>query len=519
MRNAQLVIDEYVELQESDKLARGTLLEALVLFYKWLQADQCVIRDINANLIPLRPNRAQQILLAKAILQAASWKPVRLIVLKARKVGISTFIQVLYFFLCAHYPNRLAIMLAHEARATEEIFGITKRTADNYNLVTTIPIAHQIRFPENDSRYYCRTAGGQGVGAGGTPNYLHHSEVAKWFIRAEETHYVSSNAVPDTNPDTIIIDESTANGRELFWAKYEAAANDNNPFEQIFIPWYYDDVLKAPVVGVMHLDSEEMQLITQARADGIDLSLEALQWRRNKIATIGEDIFRQEYPSTPEEAVQATKGLILPGIRNCLIDSLPFSIDAVDTSQRVGGIDYGYYDATVIISAVYIDQVLYVFDIYHKEQGLAGDHVKHLKSGFNYFIDPSAPAGRNELLQWAKKLGIKCKITQAPMNRLNGQVVVPQLRKVKNLISEGKLRVLRSCADRLIIEADSYAWNPRTGEPNDTRSEFTGHFDTISALRYLVAGATLKDGRVPHKVKAVDDSTGKLIRRTQLARV
>jgi len=522
MLDPQSVINRYVELQERDQIESDTMLEALVLFYKWLMVDQCIIRDVNARQVPLHPNRAQQTILAKMLVQASRGRPIRQVILKARKLGVSTFIQALLFFLCAHFTYRLAITLAHEATATREIFTISRTVANQYAAVPSDAHQHDISFDDSGSRYYCRTAGGRGVGAGGTPNYLHLSEVAKWQSQAEETDYTATNAVPDTNPDTIIVYESTARGRELFWSKWENAGKSESSYDQVFLPWYLDDRLRAfTQLSQFALDDDEATLIRQASNWGIELSLEALQWRRNKIADIGPDIFRQEYPSTPEEAVQATKGLILPGLRNCIIDRLPFNLDLIGWSDRVGGIDYGYFDATVLVAAAYVDQTFYIFDIYHRVEGIADDHTPFLHEGHTYYIDPSSVSGREELLARIRKRKLQVRIVSCPRGsspRIGG-IVKTEINQIQTLIREGRFKVLESCVERLLIEADNYLWNPRTGEPNDTRTEEAGHFDTIAAVRYMVAGTLRKEGTRGKRRRQERGVERKLVRTQQLRSV
>lgn len=489
MKDPGRTISLFVNYQQTGRLRKGSILESLVLFCKWINLGQCMIRDIYADHIILQPNRTQLIILATMMQQAFEEKPVRLVILKARKVGVSTFLQALLFFLCSLHANRLAKTVAHEAGATQEIFDITRLMAESCEDIGSSIGQKGITFT-NRSNYFCRTAGGHGVGAGGTPNYIHLSEMALWQLKKEQTDYTLTSSVPDTNLDTIIAYESTAKGRELFWFKFDNASDPHNPYEPIFIPWYFDEKCQVTVRDkeTFEITDEENELIDRAREEGIYLSLEALQWRRDKIKTLGPEIFRQEYPSTPEEAVQASKGLILPGIRSCLIDRLPFNIDSMVERERVGGIDYGYYDSTVIISAIYHDQMVYVIDIYHRAEKLACDHAMFLKEGYTYFMDPSAVQGREELRKEAKVKKIPCRIIPSPRRKNPQGIVKSELQSVRDLIRHGKLKVLRSCSRQLLTEADNYAWNPRTGEPDSTRSVESGHYDTIDALRYLVAG-------------------------------
>lgn len=502
MKDPKKTIDLFVNYQQSGRLKKGSLLESLVLFYKWILTGQCIIRDIFANHVVLVPNKTQLVILATMMQQAFEDKPVRLVILKARKVGVSTFIQALFYFLSGLHDNKLAKTIGHEAGATQEIFDITRLIAESCDYVESRVGQKGILFG-NRSNYLCRTAGGHGVGAGGTPNYLHLSEFALWQLKKDETDSTLTNSVPDINLDTIIAYESTARGREQFWFKFDSASDPENPYEPIFIPWFFDEKCQVPYKidkENFEITEDENELIDRAREAGVYLSIEALQWRRDKIKSGGPEKFRQEYPSTPEEAVAASKGLILPGLRSCIIDNLPFNIDEMQGSERLGGIDYGYFDPTVIISAIYHDQIVYIVSIYNDAQRLSEDHAKFLQENYTYSSDPSAVTEREELKKAARKLKILCRIIPSPRKHNPSGIVKSELQAVRDLVRHGKLKILRTCAHQLLVEADNYAWNPRTGEPDDKRTVEAGHYDTLDALRYLVALAVNR--KVDEKKKA-----------------
>ena len=229
---------------ERGEFRDNQMLSRLCQFWAWLNNGCCVIRDVNSELVPLTPNRIQRHIMARMLLQAACGEPIRIIILKARKGGVSTFVQALFFFMCCHYQHQVAGILAHIADATSEIFEIPKLMAGHYPGAR--PIQRKILFDDTGSRYWCHTAGSESIGAGGTPNLLHLSEVALWKLNKEDTHYSATNAVPD-KPSTIIVEESTARGRELFYNRWENAHADENGYEPVFVPWYFDDRLKARV--------------------------------------------------------------------------------------------------------------------------------------------------------------------------------------------------------------------------------------------------------------------------------
>ena len=493
------------------------MLQRLIMFWRWVNEGFCYIRIVDGtreHVAPMSLNLAQERILAAMMDQAAAGKPIRIVTGKARKTGVSTFDQALKGFLCAHYPEQRAVMIAHEAGATDEIFEIAKRVASRYSpIIPTEPKARTIDYAAHGSRYTCQTAGGVAVGAGGTPNLLHMSELSKWERNKTETEYNARIAIPD-QPTTIIHVESTFKGRDLFCRRFDEAADPDNPYTQVFIAWYVDDrcVLEAPE-GFSHT-AEERILIGRAHAEGIELSNDQLQWRRSKIRELGADVFRQEYPSTPTEAIQATTGIILPGMRECVVDGLPFEPGALPFSNRVGGIDFGYHDAYVVWSGYYVDQVLTLTNYWRGVESLADEQVEGLRDGHTYYCDPANVSDRYELQRAAHAAGLKVKLLPAPRRKHPGEdPSTTELKRLVRLSEQGRFLVMREAATQLIVECDSFMWNERTGKPDDRRTEDAGHFDSIMAAKYCVMGVDVPS------IVAPKPRESKPTRRQQWARV
>lgn len=486
----QQTIQAAFKAQRDGQVEPGSMLDRLLIYYNWVEARQCVIRDIHAEQVGMKFNRAQLMLFAKMLEQATAGLPIRGVVLKARKEGVSTFVESLLFFLSATYENQVASMLAHQADSTDEIFHIAKLIANEYPLGKARVIARAIHFDTMNSRYSCHTAGGEGIGAGGTPSMLHLSEVALWKLNKEETEYAAINAVPYV-PESIIIYESTARGRELFWNRYERAARDESEYFGLFIPWFVNPDNRMDVGETLEREQEEKLLAAlAAREYGIELSDGQLAWRRFKLAELTPAIFRQEYPATAEEAVRARKGLVLPLLASCLIadDDLPFTIEGLDPHQRIGGMDHGYRDATALVDGAYVDQELYVLDVYNRVSSLARDHAAALRDGWTYYCDPSALAARKEIE--AETIGRQVWLVQAPrkLKARQTEYVSVEYAAIHRLCAEGRLHICASAADRLILEAEHLTWNEQTGQPDMRRGAPWGHFDTLDALRYCVMG-------------------------------
>lgn len=471
------------------------MLGRLVQFYLWLTESRlCFIRDTKADIVPLIPNRTQAKILAAMMIQAACRQPIRLRILKARKRGVTTLVQALFFYLCAHHRNQVAACLAHITESTSEIFEIARLMASHYPVGAT-PSQSRIVFGDKKSRYWCHTAGSQSVGAGGTPNMLHLSEVALWQRHKEETHYASTNAVPDTT-ESVIVEESTARGRELFYNGWERGFDPASGYASLFVPWYLDEDLTVAIGDSLERDDDERTLVERAHREyDIALTDESLEWRRRKIADMSIAIFRQEYPSTPEEAVQGSQDLILPGIRDCVIERLPFDVGKLAPfDSYVGGGDFGWNDPTVLITAYLVDQVVYVVQVYRATATLARAHVVGLKKSHTYYCDPAALDARKELQAACRDERLVCQLVPAPRKKASNRdvnFVNAEWEKVRKLIVGGKLKILDECSDQLIYESDNLTWADN-GFPNMKRdpqgADGWAHFDTLDALRYMVLG-------------------------------
>ena len=147
-------------------------------------------------------------------------------------------------------------------------------------------------------------------GRGDSLKYLQLSETAFWR-KSGELRTGLLQSVPDVE-DSIIIDESTANGvGGDFHSGWQAAMDPANKdgWLGIFCAWHehpeYVRPLSIPKEQFANTLKEEERILCEVHK----VSFEQLQWRRSTISIKCEgslEKFKQEYPSTPEEAFLAT---------------------------------------------------------------------------------------------------------------------------------------------------------------------------------------------------------------------
>ncbi len=282
--------------------------------------EHCLkIRTKSGAVIPFHLNAAQRKLYDVARHQQEQGKPVRIIILKARQLGFSTLTEGLIFHACATRPNTNALIVTHREDATANLFRMSKlfydelpepikpmlRTSNAQELVFENPTRsarEKAERPGLRSRLRCATAGGKGIGRSDTLQCVHLSEYAFWPEGSDGKAATLTGilqAVPSM-PGTMVVIESTANGYEDFKDRWDAAVAGENDFEAVFFAWFENpEYVMEPVPGTEWTPDE---LEMQARCGLTDAQL---QWRRWCIANNcggSLDMFRQEYPSNPDEA-------------------------------------------------------------------------------------------------------------------------------------------------------------------------------------------------------------------------
>lgn len=279
------------------------------------------IRTKDNTVVPLIFNPPQQRLYEAIRQQWSQGKPVRIIILKARQMGFSTVVDAMLFWLAATAAYTECMIIAHKDEATRNLFRMIQRfyelLPEPLKPMTRSSNAQELTFdkPLRDksdrrglgSRIRCATAGGSGVGRSYTLRAVHASEFAFWPGDKLETLTGLVQAVPD-RPGTMIIIESTANGYNEFkklWDDAVAAQEKGTDgYIPVFFPWSeMPDYRRKPLPGFRRTRQE------QELAQVYGLDDEQLAWRRWCIATQcqgDEDLFRQEYPSSPDEAFIAT---------------------------------------------------------------------------------------------------------------------------------------------------------------------------------------------------------------------
>ncbi len=260
---------------------------------------------------------AQREFVAEVERQYNSNKPVRIITLKARQLGMSTLTEGILFFWNFLHPGSGQLVIAHKTASTRWLFDKTKLFWRNWDYAPSYELLSdtQHRFAwSNLSTMQVATAANVQSGRGMTLSAVHGSEVAFWDD-PEELMLGLKQTIP-RRPRTILVLESTANGvGDYFHKTWTDAEAGQSEFAPLFFPWWRHYEYTARHIGIRgeidgSLDPDEKFL-----RDTLGLDEDRLAWRRFSIDNDfngDPDSFRQEYPATPSEAFLHTGNNLFP---------------------------------------------------------------------------------------------------------------------------------------------------------------------------------------------------------------
>ena len=253
------------------------------------------IRARTGGTIALRPNPAQRAFERR--------RGATNVVLKARQMGLSTWIAGRFFLKTILQPGTLTLQVAHTQEAAQDLFQMVRRfhaelpeSLRNGALKTSRASVRSLVFPKLDSEYRVETAGDANAGRGLTVQNLHCSEVSRWPGNAGETLAGLRAALA---PVSEVVLESTANGAYgCFYDEWMQAAETG--YVRHFFPWWWEPAYVAPSGELGELDAGESRLV-----DIFGLSERQIAYRRRLQKQFGR-MMKQEYPEHADECFLAS---------------------------------------------------------------------------------------------------------------------------------------------------------------------------------------------------------------------
>lgn len=300
-----------------------------------------VTKDATQGFVPFKLNKAQMYITEKLNEQMEETGKVRAIILKARQQGISTYCSGRVFWKTYFNQHTRSVVMAHDSATSDALFNMSKNLIQNMagelkpeeqrsnakEIIIKTP-AYKDKDAKGSYRLY--TAGSPEAGRGTTPTIAHLSEIAFW--QHDEKILAGLFQGISQADGTEVILESTANGAQgEFYRLWKGAVAGENEYIPIFLPWFWTDEYRRKAPEGMELSSEE-----EALKEKYELDNDQIYWRRLKIAESGELKFKQEYPSSADEAFVVSGSSVFDIDKlDSLIPQAPSSIRTWDANSKM----------------------------------------------------------------------------------------------------------------------------------------------------------------------------------------
>lgn len=311
-----------------------------------------LIKDkVTTENVPMRFNFAQRYVWARGWTMARQGRLVRLVVPKARQLGMTTGFLGHKVHVANTRQAREMYVLMHDLKPALTAWRRMKQMHLGIGTVATELGGREVFLPratitnesrgrllefETESSILVESVKKMGVGRGETLHHVHATELPSWD-NPEETMDGIEESVPELpNWESSIVLESTSLGVGdwWYWLCQKAEAGDS-PYELVFLPWWLElayglndpkpwdlrrewvpggavrlaDCLKEPLTA--EEEALGKRILLEAPKYGItfltlDMVVQKLLWRRRKIQQRGYSKFMQEYPATLAESFQGT---------------------------------------------------------------------------------------------------------------------------------------------------------------------------------------------------------------------
>jgi len=191
------------------------------------------------------------------------------IVLKARQIGFSSLILAMFTIDFLTIPNSRSIVISHDGDSALKLLDRVKfyiNSAEDKGLAVNMKYnsRQEMMNADKNSSFYIGKAGSKSFGRGDTVNNLHLSE----FSFYPDPELLLSSVLQAVVPTGRVFIESTANGMNFYKTLWDESVAGERPFKTHFY-------------GNMFYDKEFL---------------------KEKKRELGEELFKQEYPSTALEA-------------------------------------------------------------------------------------------------------------------------------------------------------------------------------------------------------------------------
>lgn len=323
----KLEAKEYDKKEFREDILNGLAMDRLKHDFEFWAITCAKIQDkLTKKMIPFKLNRGQRKLLGRYETQRLAGKPIRVILVKARQWGGSTLTQIYMLWLqLHHYENWHSVIISQLQSQSVNIRNMLSKVISNlpsYHDKASLKTFEQQQLIKHIPERGCRILVNSAENPEATRSFdfsmVHMSEVALWAdTQTKSGDDIAQSiyaTVPDDQPGTFIVMESTAKGIGNFFHRQWLAAQDNkvnniDGLYPIFVAWYEIEIYKRklPTSAEEFIktlsDYEKWQW-----AEGA--TLEGIYWYRmyKKKNNYTDFQMKSEFPTTAEEAFQTKSG-------------------------------------------------------------------------------------------------------------------------------------------------------------------------------------------------------------------
>lgn len=326
------------------------------------------IRTKTGELKPLVLNEAQEILhtAAEDMLKDTGW--VRIMGLKGRREGFSTYVAARGYHRATLWDRQNIYILSHEITSSNTLFEMVDLIQEKHPFPPTVgkDNAKELEFRKRGSKYTVATAGNKASGRSQSISFFHGSEVAYW-TSAEDHFSASVNAVDEVKgrwgilwtrpemplpfekdapakiegwivpPSEIWLETTSAGPFGAFYNRYMDSRKGLGRYRAVFVPWTAESGYATAGEFTPSTEPEEEGGISEAEYQKLyGLTNAQMLWRREKIHESGSlDKFRLEYPINVIEAFTAKSdnSFIQPAV---ILRARKRNIDVPDAPLIIG---------------------------------------------------------------------------------------------------------------------------------------------------------------------------------------
>jgi hypothetical protein len=472
----------------------------------WRLNNLYYIKDKQGKKVKFKLNWAQK------ILYSDMWY--LNIILKARQLGMTTFIQIYMLDVCLFNSNISAGVVAHNRDDAQKFFKDKIKFAYD-NLPTEIK---QVRKSFNDNAGELTFSNGSTIRVGtslrsGTYQYLHISEFGKICARyPDKAEEIITGSLETVAKGQFVYIESTAEGDygrfyDMCMEFMHAANLTSMDYKFFFFPWYdhpeytLDSDVETPVDTEAYF--EDLQ-----HKQGIELSKNQRAWYVKKKA-VQKGKMKQEYPSTPEEAFEQISEFAVYGeeIQKVMLEHRLTALPVTANKPVDLFLDIGKSAKAETTCAWFMqnNDPWYDFvDFYQNSLRPVGVYVKEIKEkGYNigrWFIPHDADSQKDYDIKTFKD-----RLIGAGVNK-DDIVVVPRVDLVKTGVDMMK-EIFPACRfdkNNVVkgwraVKAYMYDYNEKRGVIGQPIHNWASH--PADAIRQFAQGYSIETEYKPIKLK------------------